>query len=1400
MLTWITTASVLETDEPAFAYNVTMFPSTAVQGNWLALAASGTGQILYAAAPVYGYSYLVLYVSKDYGSSWKATPLQAAWDNSEVSLTVDSTCCNILGGTTISSFGSSDCGETWYYEGLGFATVILDSTGQFGFGLVGYKNYYLSSNFGYRWSAVCPFSTSLTLEVASITMSKNATNLAAVGCVSVLVSGSYTDYVNVSTAENFTAEWKTHKIDVNASGCYSTSISSDSTGITLYLASGQYMYKSTDFGNTWPRLATPPPFGLYWIAISCDTLCKRIIVTGRDYNPHTGVTGSAIQYISNNFGIAWEHLNYSNTNTSKHIYSYSTVISESGDFVASIPLLSYYTVSGNVLASDNDGSIFLNCNDYMNQSTVILSSSTTVHYTFISIGYVCNTFYINPTLSIVSIDDLDIGQELWLNISLGNNGNEYDGMNIFYGSCGYAGANSSRRCTENIELNNTVINPSSGGSLSLVSVLTFGEGYGGYVSPTGNTSGFALQLGYLLTALPVLAVANDSFSHVKYDPLTLLSVFFMTTLLTLGGSLVGCIRHRLYKESIAVSMGRFGLFGFLVSMEIWFFCVMHVNLSAQTEYFVFLADLFIALRLVAVAPGVLILTMSLAPAFISGISFYQELLDSNGDDKRSSLVMGIVSLGVLFDPQLVVYFPWKCRSAGNDATSTADSTDRVHLEAGERYCGEYPDITTKEICTMFCGLTATTNVVSQIVCYAASFGNAGAAVAWTMNTLLLHILLVLYGVGYVISNVPTFATLYCELVASLKRGELDRIMLEGCGKYGTSYDWTIRKARIEKKWAAGNLFPFRLIYSFLVMLLTSTLCFQTRQRSRDFGYYDAPCRGTICWAVSFLAALILAFAVFCIDIFVILEYDEEYDPHLEMLVIASAFTLDAEKISRLLNFTVVAQSSFELFIEFILIGHVFIEYFYGQPVPLIVEVILCLMFTFPIIVWTKRHFRFSYDGFLEAAKAFIRLDITMAMYFFLKIMVAAISPLSLLANISVLKSQRGWFKSAKSTAIAEAKNTVQSEPTSLQDSKLLSFQLRDNWNTADGRKASDGVDDLSGSCSVSVAGCWFDTVARLSKRFTVVYSFSKLFGTILFTLYANTDYLTCGDPSRTYSTVTCDLTYDWNPIYDSSVVTSQSCSTSCIGTKYRPTTSYPSDSSPYAPPLPPTPWTCTGHVPNACICNNWFIFQFSIIVLHVLHFIVQSYFYMRYNYFDPQQNQINCVETYTFAGQNLTLFLTQPSMCLLSAIEAACIVIVWFGLIAAPGVYCSYASNYDSFDLDFAIFITVIEVYKANLSTCGKLFKRREFWWALWSLVRIDLFVFYGSTLFLQAFFFPFSVAGCLSSRSKNQAVSTTVYNETFKSPFSSSGAECGSPEIELQSTGVVSTETRSSSVGADNI
>jgi len=143
---------------------------------------------------------------------------------------------------------------------------------------------------------------------------------------------------------------------------------------------------------------------------------------------------------------------------------------------------------------------------------------------------------------------------------------------------------------------------------------------------------------------------------------------------------------------------------------------------------------------------------------------------------------------------------------------------------------------------------------------------------------------------------------------------------------------------------------------------------------------------------------------------------------------------------------------------------------------------------------------------------------------------------------------------------------------------------------------------------------------------------------------------------------------------------------------------------------------------------------------------------IRYNNFDPQQNQIDCVQSYTFVGENITLFLTHPAICFLSVLESGVLAVSWIAVVMNLGLTCAPTVENAPTDegvgssLLFALFMTLIEVYKANMTVATNALRERQYFWAAFSLIRVDLFVFYGSTLFLQTFLFPFSIVGYVAT------------------------------------------------------
>ena len=238
---------------------------------------------------------------------------------------------------------------------------------------------------------------------------------------------------------------------------------------------------------------------------------------------------------------------------------------------------------------------------------------------------------------------------------------------------------------------------------------------------------------------------------------------------------------------------------------------------------------------------------------------------------------------------------------------------------------------------------------------------------------------------------------------------------------------------------------------------------------------------------------------------------------------------------------------------------------------------------------------------------------------------AFLIPLSLLSYLSIRKINNIKINSNEIIQISNY-----DKPLNAPNNKLLDFQLRDQW--IDDQEIINSNNTIKSNILIIKL-----YIKRLSTRFTVVYSFIKLFGAILFVLNLSTNYLHCNyiDSLKISEIKTC------NNIND--------CHSYCVG--YHKHTLY------YNKEI--TDNTCTIGLPNYCLCNNWFTFEFSVILLHLIHFIIQCYFFIRYQYFDPQQNQIMCVQSYMFAGDNLLLFLTNPAICFLSTLEAIVLSISW---------------------------------------------------------------------------------------------------------------------------------------------
>jgi photosystem II stability/assembly factor-like uncharacterized protein len=1325
--------------------NITHLYQTSVPyGSCRALSSDATGQNLLAAVvhpwpsddpySVYKY-YWTVYLSHDYGVSWSSTALKVElyinFDTLTFFATSDSTGCYlVVGCRNTMTFVSLDCGNTWVEPEMAGSTnvdVAADISGRNLVSTNGY-NIFLSKTYG------LVFEYELYREVgtdySSVSSSSNGEVLAAAFCM------EYTNTLDVYVAGNASETnitW-TFRNFTSSNSCTDVSLSSNGAGDLLVLVVGYRIYASRDYGNSWSNFTNSLPSHVWWTTASCDSLGQRIVLGGHNSSYY------GVLYASADYGETWARVETGNSLISTDFVS---VMSYDGSFLAA----GTNTLQNSFAFIIQKGYVYSSADPSFTVSYTATSTSPTLELDIYGLQYSYGAYYLSVSLISTYIPASVRNQLMTIAVRNSTDTNKVDVL--FSGVCAAKticdDQNDPTLCAVNLPVMNGYIQNNvpyqSDGYLRVIITLSTAEPVG----VCGDSTYFTVACTVSATQQPVDYTRPAFYSY----SVILAAVAVMTVLCGLFG--FGLVR--IYQASSTIRTMpslRIVLFftvtGLLVSLEIWFLGIFQRQSNElDMSSFQFLSYTFVLSRVAFVVPGSFQLMKLFGHASVKS-EVYEEQLDQLFIMNHPALIY-CLSIFLLLDPRLIIYFPW---------LQTLPFEDNFG----------YPDAIMLDLCSIFKALISVASLIAQLVLYGQMTSSN-----WGSSDVLVRTLLILYTVLYTATCAPTFGVMYSYLLETFASVPMKRLSYRR--QLGQLLS-RITSVEISSRWQRFRQLPsipFRVWFSvsksaFLLFLYISILTWECRPPMHQ-GYTPLSPDRALLWLLLFFACAIASLTTLALELFVLVEYcdigeviGEGYDPHLQMLSIASTFSLDAEKMTTLLQPTMVFFSMLETFMIvclYVIYGFLkkLLDHYRGEYIrsfddydnchqsdalelsyAYLVLILLCIELLSPFILWAVKTWKET-GSFKEAVRAGCRIDIC-GTCLFLKLMLTGISPLCLLTNISIMKAQVAQTRKQNQSTEEDATTAPDFSATS----DLLSFQLRDNWASVDEAIIASGAPGSNVSYLAYVAV----VMDRLLKRFTVVYSFLKLCGTIAFTLFINRDFLSCHNMDSYATVATCPVTYEWlTPITPTYFLLSSDhpCKSTCLNYMYPSRYVYPTLQYEYSPPLPPESWTCQVEISGECICSNWFTFQFTIIFLHVIHYVVQCYFYIRYNYFDPQQNQINCVETYTFAGENLTLFLTKPSLCLLSTIEAICIVIVWAEVILRPGGYCNQNNSALSlFDLQFAIFITFIEIYKANLSTCGKCCSKREYWWALWSLVRIDLFVFYGFTLFLQSFFFPFSLLG----------------------------------------------------------
>jgi len=452
---------------------------------------------------------------------------------------------------------------------------------------------------------------------------------------------------------------------------------------------------------------------------------------------------------------------------------------------------------------------------------------------------------------------------------------------------------------------------------------------------------------------------------------------------------------------------------------------------------------------------------------------------------------------------------------------------------------------------------------------------------------------------------------------------------------------------------------------------------------------------------------------------------ESFDPLLEMIEIALRFDINSEDLTTLLHPSLCLASLLEAgaMVAVISIDNSHIKCGsarYSSPgrgSDALLVIVLFLEIFSPLGVHALDVFlsrgshpsnevKDSKSYLLQQLLALIRLDLLISASL-LRAMQVVTWPVAILSYFSIRKREHKGKKA-----------------------RLLDMDVRSNdefSRYALTRRESEGAD----------TGEWriVSVLRTLCSRYTVQYSFLKLGASIIISMALNGDYMFCGNAGGYLSEEQCPLDCDAHCIFESVQ-------------HHTDDSLYPTSHAHHCNPGLVEPGVSMVH--KECFCDNWVMTDFLAIFFNTIHFTLQCFYLIHYNNFDPQQNQIDCVQSYTFVGENITLFLTHPAITLLSVLEAAVLIVSWTAVVMKLGIVCSADNGADRGSLSsavlFALFMTVLEVYKANMTVASNAWKERKYGWAIFSLLRVDLFVFYGTTLFLQTFLFPSAILGYVIS------------------------------------------------------
>ena len=255
-----------------------------------------------------------IFVSSNYGTSWKLTSISGNPPLSSVSISRNGQYQTAVGSVFFNSglsFVSSDYGHTWSdapLPQLPYTSIAMSDDGQYQTIVSFDSSLYISSDYGKTWSFTNQQSdfTALQLTWFAVSMSSDGKYQTSVTFGSFFNEGNYNQYGTIYRSDDYGHTWTQPLNLPDLTGVLCTGISVSGSGqyqtmVSVVFNSSSNIYKSNDYGNSW-TITFSPNNGMFLLNIDISENGKYQLVSGAFF------AGPTYVYASKDGGFSWNEI------------------------------------------------------------------------------------------------------------------------------------------------------------------------------------------------------------------------------------------------------------------------------------------------------------------------------------------------------------------------------------------------------------------------------------------------------------------------------------------------------------------------------------------------------------------------------------------------------------------------------------------------------------------------------------------------------------------------------------------------------------------------------------------------------------------------------------------------------------------------------------------------------------------------------------------------------------------------------------------------------------------------------------------------------------------------------------------------------------------------------------